>query len=187
MKYSRMLRIWHWLNAIAIFGLLATFLLRKTFLSWRDNAQIIIDTAAEYNLTISYEVAKSIAKAIREPMWEWHILFGYLLTMLVVFRLFIFVKEGIAYIDTSSIHKKLITITYTTFYTLTFFMMLSGLVLVQSTQLGASSFIIHTIKELHEVIAWFFVVFVPLHIMGVVVDAMRNKNNIISKMVVGDK
>jgi len=186
MKYSKMLRIWHWLNALAIFGLLATFFLRKTFLSWRDNAQIIIDKTQEYNVTLSPEIAKSIAKAIREPMWEWHIIFGYFLMFLFLFRIFIFLREGVAYIDTSSLHKKLTTIAYTTFYTLSFFMIISGLVLVESEKLGASSFLIHSIKDLHEAVAWFFVFFVPIHILGVVIDEIRKKNSIISKMVSGE-
>jgi len=185
MKYSKMLRVWHWLNALAVLGLLATFLLRKTFLSWHDNAQIIITTALEYDITLSHEVAKSIAKAIREPMWEWHIIFGYAWMFLFMFRIFIFLREGISYVDTHSLHKKLITISYTVFYTLSFFMIISGLVLYQSEDLGISSFMVHSIKALHESIAWFFVFFVPVHIVGVLIDEFRHKNQRISQMITG--
>ena len=33
-SYSLQLRVWHWLHAVVVLGLLGTFFLRKTFLSW---------------------------------------------------------------------------------------------------------------------------------------------------------
>ena len=46
-RFSLSLRIWHWLNAIVVLGLLGTFFLRKTFLSWRENSQIIMHKLAD--------------------------------------------------------------------------------------------------------------------------------------------
>ncbi|MBN2826057.1 MAG: cytochrome b/b6 domain-containing protein [Campylobacterales bacterium] len=186
MKYSIMLRIWHWLNALAVFVLVATALLRKTFLSVDETAGIIIQSAKEYHFTISNEIAKTAAKAIYEPMWEWHILFGYFLVFLLVFRVFIFVKEGVSYVETDTLYKKLTTITYTIFYSLTFFMVLSGLVLSQNAHLEASNLLLHDIKNLHNTTAWFFIFFLPLHIMHVIINNALNKNRTISKMVTGD-
>ncbi len=42
MKFSLKFRLWHWLNTLVIFGLLGTVFLRKTFLSWRDNSEILM-------------------------------------------------------------------------------------------------------------------------------------------------
>ena len=185
MKYSKLLRLWHWLNALAIFGLLATFFLRKTFLSWRTNSELIVQKLAEYNIEVTVEVAKTLAKAIRAPMWEWHIIFGYLLASLVLFRIFIFFKEGVSYKDTTSIHKIGVSFLYTVFYLLIVFMSISGLVLTFGGDAGMGKEILGSIKENHESVAWFFVFFVPLHIGGVVVAEMSSEKGIISKMVSG--
>lgn len=185
MKYSKLLRLWHWLNFLAIFGLLGTFFLRKTFLSWRSNSELIVQKLAEVNIEVTAEVAKALAKAIRAPMWEWHIIFGYLLVFSLIFRIYIFFKEGVSYKDTTSIHKIGVTLLYTVFYLLIVFMSISGLVLTFGADVGVSKELLGSIKDNHESIAWFFVFFVPLHIGGVVVADMTNEKNLISKMVSG--
>lgn len=79
MKYTIQFRIWHRLNAIVVLGLLATFFLRKTFLSWRTNSEIIMSKLSEMGIDITTQQAAGIAKAIGAGMWEWHIIFGYAL------------------------------------------------------------------------------------------------------------
>jgi len=182
MKYSLMLRLWHWLNALTIFVLVGTALLRKTFFDTDTLIESIAKSTQEYGVNIDYEMAEVIAKAIHRPLWEWHIAFGYLLSFLLIFRVFIFVKEGVSYVDTVTIYNKLSTVIYTMFYSLTFFMVLSGLVLAQSDQLEASSFIFHDIKNLHDTAAWFFILFVPLHILSVVANSALKKNKSLSRM-----
>lgn len=185
MRYSRLLRTWHWLNTLTIFILLGTFFLRKTFLSWRTNSELMVQKFAEYDIEITSEAAKAVAKAIRAPMWEWHIIFGYVLAVLILFRIFIFVKEGMSYKNTTSLHKTGITILYTLFYLLIVFMALSGITMHLGHDMGISDDMIHTIKEIHESVAWFFVFFVPLHIGGVVVADMTKEKGLISRMVSG--
>ncbi len=186
MKYSRLLRVWHWLNVLVIFGLLGTFFLRKTFLSWRTNSELIVQKLAEYDIQISLEVAKVVAKTIRAPMWEWHIIFGYLLALLIIFRIYIFKKEGISYKDSSSLHKVGVSILYSIFYLLVIFMVISGIFLHLMDSF-ISKEILHDIKEIHEFCAWFFVFFVLVHIAGVVIAEFRGERGIISKMVSGEK
>ena len=76
-SYSISLRIWHWLHAIAVTGLLATFFLRKTFLSWKTNSDLIVAKMAEFDIAVTADQAKTIARAIRAPMWEWHVITSY--------------------------------------------------------------------------------------------------------------
>jgi len=185
MKYTKLLRIWHWLNALTIFILLGTFFLRKTFLSWRTNSELMVQKFAEFDIEITTEAAKVVAKAIRTPMWEWHIIFGYVLAGLILFRIFIFVKEGMSYKNTSSLHKIGITILYTIFYLLVIFMVFSGIAMNLGTNMGISDEILHNIKEVHESVAWFFVFFVPIHIGGAVVADMTKEKGLISRMVSG--
>ena len=185
MKYSPLLRLWHWLNAFTIFILLGTFFLRKTFLSWRTNSETMITEFAEFDINISIEAAKAVAKVIRAPMWEWHIIFGYVLAALIIFRVLIFIKEGMSYKNFSTFHKKGITLLYTLFYLLVIFMAISGITMHQGIDIGLSKELIHRIKEIHESVAWFFVFFVPLHIAGVVVADMTNETGLISRMISG--
>jgi Ni,Fe-hydrogenase I cytochrome b subunit len=70
-------RVWHWLHATVILGLLGTVFLRKTFLSWRTNSELIVQKMGEFDIDVSIEEAKILAKAIRAPMWDWHIILGF--------------------------------------------------------------------------------------------------------------
>ncbi|MDO8260706.1 MAG: cytochrome b/b6 domain-containing protein, partial [Candidatus Magasanikbacteria bacterium] len=90
MKYTLKFRIWHWLNAIVILGLLGTVFLRKTFLSYKANAEILMSKLSAMGTDIAVEDAKILAKAIRAGMWEWHIILGYALAFLVIYRIFLF-------------------------------------------------------------------------------------------------
>jgi cytochrome b561 len=184
--YSRSIRVWHWLNAIAVSGLLLTFLLRKTFLSWRTNSHIIIDKFASFGIDVSAEQAKAVAKAIRAPMWEWHIIFGVMLAFLLLFRAWIFWQEaGFGYEDEDSAHMKMVHWGYRLIYFILLFMAASGLILNWHESLGLSDILTHTIKEVHEVMAWVVAVFVPLHIVGVFIAENDNERGIVSRMISG--
>ena len=76
MKYALNFRIWHWLNAAVVLGLLGTVFLRKTFLSWKTNSEILTSKLAEIDIVVTQEQAKVLAKAVRAGMWEWHIILG---------------------------------------------------------------------------------------------------------------
>ena len=184
-KYSKLLRIWHWLSVVAISGLLATFLLRKTFLSWRANSQIIIDKLASIDVDITTEQAKVIAKAIRAPMWEWHIIFGIALAFLLLFRIFIIYRESGWGYDKGSSHMNMVHLGYKIFYTILIFMAISGLVINSYELLGLSKDLTHTIKGIHELVAWSVVIFVPLHITGVVIANSTDQKGIVSRMISG--
>ncbi|MEA3492372.1 MAG: cytochrome b/b6 domain-containing protein [Campylobacterota bacterium] len=43
----------------------------------------------------------------------------------------------------------------------------------------------HSIKEIHEFVAWSVVIFVPVHIAGVVIADNTEQKGIISKMISG--
>jgi cytochrome b561 len=185
-NYSLSFRIWHWLNVVAITGLLGTFFLRKTFLSWRDNSAIIMDKLSSFGVEVSAEQAKTIAKAIRAPMWEWHIIFGIMLGVLLLFRLFILYREkGFGYDHNESIHMHIVHNSYKLFYLILIFMTISGLVMNWYEALGLTKELTHSIKEIHELVAWVVVVFVPFHIAGVVVADSSDQKGLVSKIISG--
>ena len=186
-KWSLSFKIWHWLTAFAIFGLLGTVLLRKTFLSWRTNSELIINKLSSFEVSITHEQAVSIAKAIRAPMWEWHIILGYVLVALVVFRiLLVFTHSGIQnYIDFSAddLHKKAVNTIYLIFYGLIIIMSISGLILVFDDILGLSKDMEHAIKELHELLFNGIWIYALIHIAGVIIAENENDKGITSTMI----
>jgi cytochrome b561 len=185
-NYSALLRIWHWLNVIAVLGLLGTFFLRKTFLSWKTNSLLITEKLSSFDIEVTAEQAAAIAKAIRAPMWEWHIIFGVMLALLLLVRILILWKEkGFGYDDQGSMHMRMVHFGYKIFYLILIFMAVSGVLLTWYESFGISKELAHTIKEQHEFIAWTVVVFVPLHLIGVVVAEYQGQKNIISRMISG--
>ncbi len=65
MKYTLKFRVWHWLNAIVILGLLGTVFLRKTFLSYKTNAEILMSKLSDMGVDITIEDAKIVS----DPCW----------------------------------------------------------------------------------------------------------------------
>jgi cytochrome b561 len=187
MKYSLRFRIWHWLNAFVVLGLLGTVFLRKTFLSWRTNSEILMSKLAEINIDIAQEEAKILAKAVRAGMWEWHILLGYALAFLMLYRVALFFFDSSQKESFSSLilHKKMVHISYYILYAILFFMSISGLVIYFYEALSLSKDTAHEIKEMHEFLYNYILIFVPLHLGGVVVAESRGESGIISRMIHG--
>jgi cytochrome b561 len=188
-KWSLNFRLWHWINAAVVLGLLGTVFLRKTFLSWRTNSELLTQKLSEINLEVTEAQAKVLAKAIRAPMWEWHIILGYALTALLIWRIALFFtksgKQNYQNIKAESFHKKIVKIGYIGIYAILAFMAISGLVIHFYEELGLLKDTAHDIKEIHELVFNAILIFVPLHIIGVIIAENRDEKNIISDMING--
>jgi Ni,Fe-hydrogenase I cytochrome b subunit len=66
-------------------------------------------------------------------------------------------------------------------------MAVSGLMIHFYEALGLTKEGAHTIKEIHELVYNVILIFVPLHIIGVVVAENRDEKGIISEMINGGK
>lgn len=205
-KYQPLgLRLWHWLNALAIFGLLGTVLMRKTFLSWRSNAALIESKLQEAGTVITPELAKDIAVSIRNPLWDWHIYLGFFLGSLLVMRMVVGIlsvkqcpathvfKSALSLKTlpsgerTKALHYTLVKAGYVLFYVIATLMVISGLLLTFKGELGLDKALADSIKENHELLMWFFVVFVAGHVLGVVVAEIREEPGLVSDMIHGGK
>ncbi|HIQ28715.1 MAG TPA: cytochrome b/b6 domain-containing protein [Sulfurovum sp.] len=189
-KWRLDFRIWHWVHAFVVLGLMGTVFLRKTFLSWRANSEILTHKLAEIDLSVTEAQAKVLAKAIRAPMWEWHILLGYALVALLLWRIVLFFTQSgsvnYKHFKVKSLHKKLVSLGYIGIYTLLTFMAISGLTMHFYETLGLTKELAHDIKEVHEFVFFYGVlVFVPLHIVGVVVADVTEEQGLISNMIHG--
>lgn len=188
-KWSLNFRMWHWIHALVVLGLLGTVFLRKTFLSWRTNAELLTQKLSEINLEVTAEQAKVLAKAIRAPMWEWHIILGYALAALLVWRVILFFtqsgKQNYQNLKEETFHKKMVKFGYIGIYGILLFMAASGLVMLFHDSLGLSEDAAHDIKEIHELVYNAVLIFVPLHIIGVFVAENQDEKGILSDMVNG--
>ncbi len=188
-KWRLDFRVWHWMHAVVVLGLLGTVFLRKTFLSWRTNSELLTQKLSEINLEVTAEQAKVLAKAIRAPMWEWHIILGYALAALLVWRIILFFtdsgKQNYQNLKEESLHKKMVKFGYIGIYGILLFMAVSGLVIHFYEALGLTKDGAHDIKEIHELVFNAILIFVPLHIIGVFVAENQDEKGIISDMVNG--
>lgn len=182
-------RIWHWVHATVILGLLGTVFLRKTFLSWRTNSELLTQKLSEIDLSVTEAQAKVLAKAIRAPMWEWHIILGYALAALLLWRIVLFFtqsgKQNYQNLKEESLHKKMVKLGYIGIYTILAFMAISGLVIHFYEELGLLKDTAHDIKEIHELVFNAILIFVPLHILGVIIAENQDEKGIISDMING--
>ena len=189
-QFTRTYRIWHWLMAFSVIGLLGTVLLRKTFLSWHTNSNIIISKLSEHSIEISADISKEIAKAIRAGMWEWHYIFGLILGISILIRIYMMLSKQaqhpIVKLLQAPSEKK---IQYTVYLFLCFFVVmisLSGGFLYFYKDLGFTKDAIHWVKEAHELMMWGIIIFASLHLAGVLKHELDTKESIVSKMIHGD-
>ncbi len=187
MKYTLQFRIWHWLNAIVILGLVSTVLLRWTFLSKHTNADILVEKLMTFGITISQEQGILLAKAIRAGMWEWHIYLGYVFAGLLIFRLYLYfvdssTKRSFSQLD---MHHKVVRLSYYLLYTTLFMMAFSGLTIYFYKELGITKELAHDIKDIHEFIYYYIALFIPLHIAGVFLADAKDENGLVSSMIHG--
>jgi cytochrome b561 len=190
-KWSLSFRLWHWLNAFVVLGLLGTVFLRKTFLSWRDNSEILAAKLLSLQIEISAEQGATLAKAVRAPMWEWHIILGYALSFLILYRIALFFtpsgKQNYTDIRAASLHKKMVKVGYIGIYVVLLVMAGSGLLLTFHEELSLVKETTKSIKELHEAVFNLVWIFVALHITGVVMAEVRDEKGIVSDMINGGK
>ncbi len=189
-QFTPIYRIWHGLMALSVLGLLATVLLRKTFLSWRSNAEIIQTQLAQLGTDITAESAKVVAKAIRAPMWEWHYTFAVILGISIALRIYMVVTKQselpiITVMKTTGM-QKLKAGTYLLLCATILIMALSGTVLYFHEFLGISKTFAESLKDFHEWMMQPLILFVVMHIAGVLRHEFTTKEGIISKMIHGD-
>jgi len=180
--YSGVFKIWHWLNAIVISLLVGTVFLRETFFDKHDNAKLIISKLSEFSINLSNDQAILVAKAIREPLWEWHVILGYVLCGLLIYRFLLIFDKNTVIEKAEDLHMKLVKIFYKVLYFIIFVEAVTGVFLVFRKDLGFSRDIIHFAKDIHEICYYAILIFIPLHIIGVIIKNRKDKD-LLNKIV----
>lgn len=190
--FKPLLRLWHWLTVFSIFGLLFTVLLRKTFLSKSANAAIIQDKLSAMSIHIDTEQALSIAKAIRAPMWEWHYIFAVILGIAILVRVIAMIKGDakmpiFKLIESQSLEEKLKNSVHLLLCLSILLIAISGAFYYYHDTLGFAKESVKWVKEFHEFLLYPIVLFVTMHIVGVIKHELTTKECIVSKMIHGDE
>src|SRR5690606_5409742 len=94
-KFSPLHRILHWVMAMAMPVLFITGFLRMYWMN-KDGMVSIIQSKTEAT-PLSKEQMVSIAKAIREPMWQWHEVFAHIMIISFVIRIVYMIVKGIRF------------------------------------------------------------------------------------------
>ncbi len=178
-QFSVSFRVWHWLQAVAVFGLFITVVLRESVMSKSGIGAIVQKKLAEIGTVITDEQAVLIGKAVRAPMWDWHIYLGITVTVLLVWRLAMVLKNGFGFDD--NVKMKKVYQLYKAVYVLFSMMAISGLVLYWKLA-GESKGLVETV---HMYIGWGIFAFVAVHIIGVVLAEHSDQNGLVSRMISG--
>lgn len=202
-SHSAAIRFWHWSSFIVISLLLTTIFVGKTFLDFRYTASTIQQTLEQKHIVISNDQASDLAFALRKRIWEWHIFFGYVLCGLLGFRLLIeflqpkeqqfLARMQRAYffyrkkVDRQQ-NKHYLTVKtiYLIFYLLIFTMAGTGLWLAFNRNIElviGSDF--HAMKEIHENCMILILVFIFIHLAGVIRAERKKYRGVVSDMING--
>jgi len=190
-QFTPLYRIWHWLMAFSVLGLLGTVALRKTFLSWRTNAEVIQLKLAETGTEVTAETAKMVAKAIRAPMWEWHYVLALFLALSIVIRLVMVARDRSQFpllqLINAPKEEKLKKAVHLLICMSLMVMTVSGGVVYYHELLGFTKEGVHWVKALHEYVMYAVLGLVVLHLGGVMMHELKTKEGIVSKMIHGDE
>ncbi|WP_300368252.1 cytochrome b/b6 domain-containing protein [Hydrogenimonas sp.] len=191
-KFATLFRLWHWLMAFSVFGLLFTVLLRETFLNKKEVAAILTEKLATFGVTLSSEQAITVAKAIRAPMWEWHYIFAIVLGLSIALRIYLMAtKEAqmplLKLLQAEGMQEKMKTGVHLLLCLTIALLTLTGAFYYFKGALGFEKETVHWVKEVHEFLLQPLLLFVTLHIVGVIRHEMTTKEAIVSRMIHGDE
>lgn len=182
-KFTFLHRLLHWATAIAMTVLYITGFLRMTWMNRHEIAGIIGEKAGD---ALSKEVVREIAITIREPMWDWHVVFAYVMTGAFLARIIYMLAKGIRFPapfrrDTP-LGERFQGLTYVYFYAFVLVQVVTGFCLYLSLFPEWKK----GIEGVHKWGLWLFPVFIVLHAAGVMLAEYSDQRGITSRMIGGD-
>jgi len=185
-KYSKIYRIVHWAIAITFILLLITIFLRLTWMNKYNVAAIIQNYLTDTDQLLTQEQLIALAKKIRQPMWNWHIYLGYILTGLFSLRfilpLFGKMKLQNPFGKNLSVKDKFKKWTYVIFYLFVIISLATGLII----EFGLKE-LKKPMEEIHVLSIYYLTGFILLHWTGVLIAEFTDQKEIISRIISGSK
>ncbi len=186
-EYSSKFRIWHWLFAFSILGVSVTVLLRETYLNSYDMADSLKEEILSLGVNLELEQARDISHILTGGFWDWHIYFGYAFAFFLLVRIGMLIKNGFDYPKDTSIHKKLVYSSYKFLYLILFVLASCGIVLHLGELNSIDEDSLWIFEEIHGIFGYIIMIFIPLHIIGVVVSDIKEDKGLISRIISGSK
>lgn len=185
-KYSKVYRILHWAIAVSFMLLLITIFLRLTWMNKFNVAAIIKDYLIGTGQNLTEDQLITLAKKIRQPMWDWHIYIGYVLVGLFSVR---FILPAFGQMKFQNPFGKNLTTkmkiqkwTYIIFYVCVIVSLVTGLII----ELGAKE-LKKPMEEIHVLGIYYLIAFIAIHLGGVLIAEFTNQKGIISRIISGTK
>lgn len=184
--YSKIYRMLHWSIAISFILTLITIFLRLTWMNKFNMAEIIGNYLSKNDVALSQDQLIVLAKQIRQPMWDWHIYLGYVLTGLFLIRFtlpfFGEMKFQNPLDKNTTTKEKLQKWIYIIFYICVVISLITGLII----KFGPKEFK-KSMESIHELSIYYLVAFIVLHLAAVLYAEFTNDKGIISRIVSGGK
>lgn len=150
---------------------------------------ILMDRLSEKGIYLSKAEAIKIGKAVRFPMWRWHVWAGYVLIGLYIIRMVVFRLQGATFQSPFKKHlvakERIKSIIYVLFYTCFGTTLLTGIIIVWLPR--AWHQLHETAKLIHIQSLYYAVIFIVLHLGGLVIGELGKDKGIISRMVHGGR
>ncbi len=183
-KFTALHRILHWAMALAMPVLFITGFLRMYWMNKNHIVAVIESKTATSPLL--KEQMTAIAKTIREPMWQWHEIFAYVMIVAFLARILYMIVKGIRFPNpfktNISISERFQGFTYLYFYLFVSISAFTGICIEKGFFTGWKE----NIENIHKWGVYWFPIFIVLHLAGVFIAESTNKKGIASKMIGGD-
>lgn len=175
-------RLLHWVIAIAMPILFITGFLRMYWMN-RGNIVTIIESKTS---VIPKEQMSDIAVSIREPMWQWHEIFAYVMIFAFIARIIYMLVKGVRFPnpfkENQTFKERLQGFTYVYFYLFVLISAFTG-ICIQNNFFTSEK---DNIESIHKWGLYWFPIFIFLHLAGIIIAEFTNKKGITSKMIAGD-
>lgn len=181
-KFTVLHRLLHWTTALAMMVLFLTGFLRMYWM----NRHVIVSFIQEKTEVLTKDEMVTIAKSIRQPMWEWHVVFAYILMALFVVRLLYMLLKGIRFPNPFqrkwSWKERLQGAVYFYFYWYVLTASITGVCI----QYRWFMVIRKELVSFHKLGLYLFPLFILLHFIGIYIGERSSKKGVVSKMIGGD-
>jgi cytochrome b561 len=185
-RFNLASRLLHWAIAFTFLYILLTVFLRMGWMNKGSMGGIIQDNLASEGIRIDNDMAGTIGKKVRRPMWETHIIAGYVLIGLFVIRMIVMAVQGAGFANPLkagvSGYDKFKSWVYIAFYVLLGVSLFTGFM----KELGPES-LEEIMEEIHVLSLYYSIPFIVLHTAGVLIADAGRERGIISKIISGDK
>ena len=182
-KYTALHRLLHWTMALAMPILFITGFLR---MYWMNKNHIVSLIENKVGTVIPKEQMSDIAKAIREPMWQWHEVFAKVMILSFIARIIYMLVKGIRFPNpfkrNTSLKVRFQGFTYIYFYLFVFISATTGICIEKEFFPSWEN----EIETIHKLGIYWFPIFIVLHISGILIAEFSSNKGITSKMIGGE-